>query len=413
MNKKSIYKFLRKSQKFTGTDNVYIAKYGSYLTIGNIISTIASFLLAMAFARLLPKESYGQYKYILSIVAILSIFSLQGMNNAIVQGVSRGFEGVFKKGFKAKLKWSLAGSVASVGVATYFWLQGNVEFTISFLIIAFFLPPIKSSEVYQSYLGGKKLFNKKVTYTTLTQFLSTTFLVLTLFLTTNLIILILVYFLSYSLLKVFFFLWTIKKYPPNKKEDPETIAYGKHLSFMGVLGMVSREIDKILLFAFFGPINLAIYHFAIIPIQHIRTPLQTIQELALPKFSVRSKEEIKKTLPKKLIKSVIFILLIIIIYIILAPYFYKIFFPQYTDSIFYSKLFSLSLFIFPVSMMALSLRSQMMKKQLYKISIMSPIFDITCLLILIPLYGIPGVIASRLLGYAFYSFLVLFFFKKM
>lgn len=412
-SKKLFYNLLKKGQKFTETDNVYIAKYGSYLMIGNIISIAASFLLSIAFARLLPKEIYGQYRYILSIMTLLAISSLQGLNNAIIRGVSRGFEGVFKKGLKTKLKWSLLGSIVSIGIAIYFWLQGNIEFTISFLIVAVFLPIFKTGEVYQFYLSGKKLFGQKVSYTTLIQILSTISLIITLFLTKSLIILVLVYFLSYSLFRIFFLFWTIRKYSPNKKDDSQTISYGKHLSLMQILGLISQELDKILLFSFLGPIKLAVYSFAILPIQHIRSPLQTIQELALPKLSAGSKEQIKKTLPKKLLKSVVFILVIIIIYIAITPYFYKIFYPQYTDSIFYSQLFVFTLLIFPISMMRLALQSQMMTKSLYKINILNPAVQIILLAILTPLYGILGVIIAILLANVFHFFLVWFLFKKM
>jgi len=411
--KNFIYNLLRKSQKFTGTDNIYIAKYGSYLMIGNIISMAAAFLLSIAFARFLPKEIYGQYGYILSIMAILAIFSLQGMNTAIIQGVAKGFEGVLKKGFKTKLKWSLLGSLTSIGVAMYFWLQGNIEFTFSFLIIAAFLPLFKSGGIYQSYLDGKKMFGKKVSYTVLTQLLSTAFLILTLFLTTNLIILILVYFLSYSILRIFFLFYTIKKIKPNKVDSPETISYGKHLSLIGALNIISQQIDKVLLFSFLGPIQLAIYSFATLPIQYIRTPLQNIQELALPKLSVRSGQEIKKTLPKKLLKTTVLIILGIGIYIILAPYFYKIFYPQYMDSVLYSRLFAFTLLVFPMSMMMLALQAKMKTKELYKINIIRPIIQIIFLLILTPLYGILGVILATLLSHIFYFFLAWYFFKRI
>jgi O-antigen/teichoic acid export membrane protein len=404
---------LRKSQKFTGTDNVYVATYGFYLTIGNVISMTAAFLLSIAFARFLPKEIYGQYRYILSIVTILAISSLQGMNDAVVRGVAKGFEGVFIKGFKTKLKWSLLGSIASLGIAIYFWLQGNIEFTISFLIIAVFLPLFKSGETYQFYLNGKKLFGKKVNYTAIIQILATVFLILTLFLTKNLIILILVYFFSYSVLRMLFLFWTIRKTKPNKKQDLKTISYGKHLSLMGIIGLIAEQIDKILLFQFMGPIKLAIYSFAILPVEQIRTPLQNIQELALPKLSTRSKKEIKKNLPKKLLKSIIFILIMIAIYIILVPYFFKIFYPQYIDSVFYSRLFSFDLLVFPISMMVLTLQAKMKTKELYKINIINPIIRIILLVVLIPLYGMLGAIIAILLSQIFYFFITWFFFKKM
>jgi O-antigen/teichoic acid export membrane protein len=411
--KNSTYKFLRKSQKFTGTDNVYLATQGSYLIIGNIISTAASFLLAIAFARLLPKEIYGQYRYVLSVVGLIAIASLQGINNAIIRGVAKGFEGVLKKGFKTKLKWSLLGSLASIGVAIYFWVQGNIELTISFLIVAVFLPLFKSGEVYQSYLDGKKLFGKRVTYTTIIRVLSAAALILALFLTKNLIILILVYFLSYSILRLFFFSWIIRKMKPNKTDDPPTISYGKHLSFMGIIGLIAMQLDKVLLFHLVGPVQLAVYSFATLPIEYLKGPLQHIQELALPKLSIRSKTEIKKSLPKKLLKASFLIGIMIIIYIVIAPYIYKIFFPQYVDSVFYSRLFSLTLLFFPMAMIRTSFQAQMMIKELYRINIISPLIQIILLLILTPLYGVLGAVAAILLSHVFYFFLAWFFFKKM
>ena len=411
--KNLIYKISIKSQRITETDNVYIIKHGSYLMIGNIISIASSFLLSIAFARLLPQETYGQYNYILSIMAILAISSLHGINTAIIQGVSRGFEGVFKKGLEIKLKWGLFGSIGSIGVALYFWLQNNSQFAISFLIIAIFLPLFKSGEIYQSYLDGKKLFGKRATYSTLIQVLSTIIIIFTLFLTRNLVILILIYFLSYSLLRMLFLFLIIKKLKPNNTNSPGIITYGKHLSLLGIISIIVQQVDKILLFNFVGPIQLAIYSFATLPVEHVRTPLQLIQEIALPKLSNRPNEDIKKTLPKKLFISTAIIIAVIIIYFIISPYFFKILYPQYTDSIFYSRLFSLTLLVFPISMMVLSIQAKMKTKELYKINIISPSFQIVLMAILIPFYGILGAIIAKLISQVFYFFLALYFFKKL
>ena len=411
--KNLIYCFLVKSQKYTGTDNIYIAKYGSYLMAGNIISYVAAFLLSVAFARLLPKETYGEYRYILSIMSILAIPSLEGINMAITQAVAKGFEGTFLSGFKTKLKWSLLGSIASIGVAVYFWIQKNADFTLSFLIVAIFLPLFKSGELYQFYLNGKKLFGKRVTYTTIIQILSTSAMILALFLTKRLIVLILVYLFCYSILRIFFLFWTTKKIKPNEKNDPETIKYGKHLSFINVIGLISQQIDNILLFHFVGPAKLAIYSFAALPIEYVRTPFQIIQEISLPKLSVRTEAEIKKTLPQKLLTSILFIVLGIITYVVIAPYFFKIFYPEYLESVFYSRMLAFTLFVFPMSMMALSLQAKMKTKELYKINIFLPIIKIISLVVLTPLYGIMGVVIAILLSQVFQFFITWYFFKKI
>jgi len=408
------YSFLRKTQKFTETDNVYIAKHGTYLTLGNFITMAAAFLFSVAVARLLPKEIYGQYKYILSLVALISITSLQGINTAVVRGVAQGFEKTVKQGFKTKLKWSLLGSLISLGLGIYFMIQGNPTFSFSFLIVAIFLPLTESGRIYQSYLDGKKIFNKRVKYTTIVRILSTIALIITLLLTKKLIILILVYFLSETIFINYFLLRTLKKYPTNNKQDNQAINYGKHLSLMSVINTVSQNLDMILVFNLLGPVQLAVYSFAVLPIKQLRKPFLIIKELAFPKFSVRSNKDIKRALFKKLLKTTSLIIVpLIIIYIIFAPYLYGIFFPQYMDSVFYSRIFSLDLLIFPASMMALVLQAKKKTAELYKINALNPIVQIALLILLVPIYGILGIILAKLLSNMFYSIIVYLFFKHI
>jgi len=411
--KSIIKKLIEKAQKLTGTDIVYLAKYGSYLTVGNIISLAASFLLSIAFARLLPKETYGDYRYILSIFELLAISSLQGLNGVMVQGIAQGFDGVVRAGLKTKLKWSFFGSFASLIIGAYFWIKGNTTFTICFLIVAAFLPLIKGSELYQSVLDGKKMFDKRAKYSIIIQIFYTAGLVIALFFTKNVILIVFTYFLSISLIRTYFLLKTFRKFLKNNNSNPKFIAYGKHTSLIGIIGLVSQQIDKILLFHFIGPAPLAVFSFATLPVDNLRTPLQTIQELALPRLATRSAEEIKKSLPKKLFKMSLIILLIIGIYILIVPYVFKIFFPQYMDAVPYSRLYSFDLLVFPMSMMMLALYAKMKTKELYKVNIINPIIQIVLAVILVPLYGIFGAIIARLASGVFYFFLSYFFFKKM
>jgi len=118
-----LYNLLRWSQKYTKTDMVYLAKGGSWLTLGQIVSTIASFLSAIAFANLLPRETYGQYKYILSITSILAIPTLAGINTAVIRAIARGYEGSFIPALKTKIKWGLLGGITSIGLAGYYYFS--------------------------------------------------------------------------------------------------------------------------------------------------------------------------------------------------------------------------------------------------------------------------------------------------
>src|SRR3989338_1976898 len=135
-----LYRFLRWSERYTKTDMVYLASGGFWLTLGQIISSAATFGLAIAFANLLPKETYGTYKFILSIAGILSVLTLPGMMTALTQAVARGFEGSVIPALKLRVRWGMLAGLGNLVVATYYYFNGNTKLTISFLIVAAFLP---------------------------------------------------------------------------------------------------------------------------------------------------------------------------------------------------------------------------------------------------------------------------------
>jgi O-antigen/teichoic acid export membrane protein len=413
--KSRTYDFLRWSQKYTGTDNVYLAKGGFWLTLGQIISAGASFLLAIAFANLLDPVTYGNYKYIISIVGILGIFSLSGMGTAITQAVARGLEGSFYTGFKTKLKWSLLGSLAAIGGAVYYWLRGNDLLPIPLLISAIFLPLMQASQIYGSFLTGKKLFNAKVKYSSFSQIISVVVIIAALFLTKNLFWLIAVYLISHTILNFFFYWFTQKRFQPNKKEDSQTLLYGKHLSLMDVLSTTSAYIDKILLFTLVGSTQLAIYSFAIIIPDQINSILKNINTLALPKLSTKSLDQTRSTLISKIKKMLLILIPIVIVYWIAAPHIYKIFFPQYGDSIPYSRLLMLSLVTVLTSLIVTAFQSQMMKRELYLTKLFS-LVQIFLLVVLIPLIGIWGavyaILCSKILNFFFVFYLFIKNFSK-
>ena len=408
-----LYQFLRKTQKYTKTDNVYLAKGGFWLTAGQIISASAGFLLAIAFANLLDPTTYGNYKYILSLMGILGIFCLPGIGTAITQAVARGLEGDFTKGFKLKLKWGLLGSLSAICLGIYYWIQGNTNLPIPLFLIAIFLPLMQASQIYGSLLIGRKFFSSQARYSSISRILSVSAIIIALFLTKNLTWLIAIYLISNTALNLFFYLLVKSKFKPNKKQDSETLAYGKHLSLMGVIGIIANSIDKILIFHYLGAIDLAIYAFAIAPPEQIKGVFKNIHSLAFPKFSQRTTKEIKKTIFKKMAKFFLILLPIVGFYILIAPFIYKIFFPQYLDSIFYSQIFALSLLSSPAVLATSALQSQKAQKTLYQLNICVPAIQIIILFISIYFWGLFGLIIGKIIARFLSALIIVWKTKKM
>ena len=410
--KNKIYRLLRKSEKYTNTDMVYLAKGGFWLTFNRIIGIIVAFVLAIVYANWLPKESYGTYKYILSIAAFFSIAALPGMNTSINRAAAIGKDGLFLEGVKSKVKWGVIGSLAGVALAAYYFFQDNYLLAFGFLVAAL-IAPISDSLAYGPYLEGKKLFKTSSIYSAVSQPLIAAALITTLFFTKNIAIFVLVYFFSNFLVKLILFFYTLKKYPPNKEKDLEMISLGKGLSAINLLSTGAEQLDKILMWHFLGAAELAIYSFSLLPANNVISFLKMIPIIAFPKLANQSPKEIKQNLPKKFLKFYLLIIVLIIIYLILAPYFYQIFFPEYLASLKYALVFSLSILFFPQRMIAQLLIVHASKKDLYLFQTLAPIIRISFLTILLPLYGIWGAIAALLFSNFSEAVLLYYFFKKL
>ena len=171
--KKKIYKALKWSQKYTQTDMVYLARGGFWLVLGQTITSLAALALTLALANLLSIKTLGTYRYVLSIAGILAIPTLSGMNTALLQAVSRGKEGSLISILKTKLKWGSLATLGSIGVAGYYFLQGNNTLALAFLIISLFIPLMNTFIIYESFLQGKKRFDIQNKYRIITQILAT------------------------------------------------------------------------------------------------------------------------------------------------------------------------------------------------------------------------------------------------
>jgi len=396
-----LYRLLRWSEKYTKTDMLYLARGGFWLSFGEIVSSIFVLATAIAFANLLPKEVYGTYKYILSLFGIFSFFTLVGLNTSLIQSISRGYERIFTDVLKIKIKYGFIGSFLSVCAASYYYLNANTTLALGLLIIGLFVPFFDSFSIYTSLLKGRKRFDTLVKYRIVGQFFVSIITILVLFLTDSLFILLFAYFSLWLTVRILFYFRILKKEPINNELDEEVISYGKHLSFMGVFRLIEENLDKILLWHFVGPVQLAVYFFALAPVTITMGPINSLAAIALPKLSSGSFEEIKKTFLRKMFILFLFLIPIVFIYILISPYVFKLIFPQYLDSIQYTKVFALSMLLAPSAFIQQILFAHKKKKELYIVQILIPLVKILLLITLLPLYGVWGAIYAILFTLTF------------
>lgn len=398
--KERVTQLLRWSERYMKTDMVYLAEGGFWLSLGMAVSMVGGFGLSLAFGNLVSPEVFGNYKFVFSLAGLFGTIALTTIGTTVTQAVARGFDGVLKYGFKVDLLWSIPAVLLTLGAAAYYFWNGNTIVALSLFIAAIGTPFLSASNLYSSFLLGKRDFRRNTLYGFAIDILPPLCLIGVMLSSARDYVpaYVAVYFAIMITLSLYFYMRTLAAYRPKDNTDPELVRNTMHLSAMSIFGRVVTYIDKILIFHFLGPVQLAIYTFAAAPSQYILRLNGMFRTLAFPKLAARDIASLKASLPHKIMVHFLVAVIATILYVLLIPYFFKLLFPQYIESIPYAQALGLLILSTPGMWLGQTLVAHMRKTELYIINTIHPIIKITLFAILIPIYGIWGVIYATLIA---------------
>lgn len=411
--KDRIYLLLKWSEKYTNTDMIYLTKGGGWLLLGHLMLLVTGLLTVIAFANLLPKEVYGTYQFIISIGAIISVFTLSGMGSSLTASSARGNDGSLIHGIKKQLKWSILMIIIGSALSVYYYVNGNSLLSISIFIVTFLSPFVEAFELTRSYLIGKKYFKDNTLFISIKRVLMFISILIAIYSTENIIIIITVFYLSSLISSAFLFFYIVSKYNLKECEDEKMVEYSKHLSVMRTFATIAGQSDKILIFHYLGSVPVAIYTIALMPVNHIEGLFSLFYSLTFSKISTTNIKRLKEVLPSKLKMLHYASLLIVVSYILLAPFIYKTIFPGYLESIIISQILMLTILTKPNLLYKQAFIAHGLKNQLYKLVISTDVIRILLLIILIPLFGIWGLVGAVLFSNTYHDLLVRYQFRKL
>lgn len=403
---------IEKIGKIFRTDPKYLLNGIFHLSVGQIIVSTSGFILTLGLVNFLNQVDYGLYSYIISIASILTIFTLPGVDTAVTQSISRGFDNIIVQSFWIKLRWGSLATIVAFIFSFYYLYNNNLILGVSLLIIGIFTPIIYACTLYVSYFIGKQQF-KKITKDNIFKNVTITLGILFVtYLTQSVIYTILAYFVLNALISAIRFFLLFKQINNDIKDSGQHLSLGKHLSVMEALSLLASHIDKVIIFQTLGATQLAIYALALAPVKQLQNISKTLRTLLLPKFANRSLAELEKTLWYRTGIIFIFSVLIILAYCFTAPYIFRLVFPVYTESVLYTQVLSTVLLFVPLVLHIQILTAHHMKGELYAINIAKAISKIIFLIILTPLFGLWGVIFSFIGSQAVSSIFIIFLLER-
>ena len=242
--------------------------------------------------------------------------------------------------------------------------------------------------------------------------LSALLIIPTIYLTDNVLIIITVFLTGHTFFDWVFYRRT-EQQTTNDEQDREAVVFGKHLTLMSSLQTATAYLDRVIIWHFLGATPLAIYSFALLPIQKIQGMLP-ILPLALPKLGENKiDEQRKKGIISKFLRLFVITIPSAVILILIAPFLYKLIFPQYLESIIYFQGLSSLIALSPFLLLSAALITEIKKRALYVINTIAPLLKIILFLALIPYFGLWGIVAAILVAELLRGILALYFFLKI
>lgn len=244
-----------------------VLKNSFWIIAGKIIIFLLGFAFVTGLANLVPKNTVGNYNYIIAVLTIASIATLPGMNSALTRAVARGFEGSIKPMMRLKFLYGLFGSAVALIFGLFYVLHGEHSLGIAFLIAAPFVPMTDTySEMAYSFFQGRKNFKKTMFLAIICQVIFSVPSFIILFFTHNLIIISSSFFVFQTIGGLLVY---NSAQPANDVRDHESEKLGLHLTLIGAPRIIAFNIDTIIVFAVTGPVAAAIYTFAFTPMQKL------------------------------------------------------------------------------------------------------------------------------------------------
>ncbi len=388
---------LRKTERFTGTDMVYLVGQSGWLLVGQAAIFASSLGLAWVFANYISPSDYGLYKYVVAIATLATITTLTGFGVAITKAVAENHTVVLQKILKIQIRFGLLGAVGLLGLALYYLTKDNVLLASLLAVSALWIPFFEPFSNYQFILQGKKDFKTQTLIRIIQRVVLTALVIGTIFYTKNIIVITGVYFAALTLTQLGALLATVKKYPSTDDATTpyQTItSYAKRLSVQNIFFIGVGHIDKILLFKILGPTQLAVYYFAISLPNEVQGIIGNINSVVFPKLVDKKGRVFKTAFLKKITLFTVLLIIPVSAYIVIAPYLFAWLFPVYTDAILISQLYVGTILFTPTSLLWHYFYATDHKTALWVEMVVGPGSLILGIICLTPLYGLVGAVMA-------------------
>ena len=395
---------------FKNTNN--LAQNFIFVFALNVLQKISGLLIIIFLTRSLTKDQFGDYQYVFTIIGLLTIFSLPGFNELILQNIARGNIGIYRKSLKYFIFFSLIGSfiLFLFGLWHQFIQKNNLY--LGFYLSALFFPFLHNLKSWKSFFSGEKKFSL-IFYieATVSLLILLSIMFVSIFFPGSIILSLFFVMIFPSITNIILSIKLLKR-TENLNIEEGSISYGFKTSLNLIFNIISNHLDKVLIYHIFSPSLLATFFLAERISEISKSLSQNLAATLAPRFA---KKQYTPAIKKKL-NFLISILgmIILIIAIFITPWFIKYFFnDDYLSIIPIAQALMVSVIIMNYSTIhSRFIFSKLDHQSHSKLVAYSAILRMLASCILIPIFGIWGAVFSTFIYRLYTSFMTSHIIKK-
>lgn len=369
-----------------------------WVILNQVILSLGALAIVVVLSNVLEAHTFGKTRFLAAVLGIFAFFSLPGIGPVVLQQMPIYSKHGFKLALIVQLKWGVGAAIGAALFALIFSLQGDADLARAFIISGILAPLANLYLMPGTALAGLQQFKKKALY----DGLIISSVVLAAWygaVTTGTVSGTMLWYFGVQSLVTISALYFVSKHLTRTDEPSFNIEfdakYGKQLTLFQLPFALLPALEKVLIFVLLGPVALAAFIIAFLPIEHIKNAYRNaLQFYVLPQLQSSLTEigSLKHWIFLALLLSLGSIVAIIVFAFFLLP----VVFSGFEDVRSFMLLSAIIPLTLPSYIFILKFLSERSIGRLYSYSIITVIIDILAFTILTSMFGLPGAVTAKI-----------------
>lgn len=257
---------------------------GFWVTIRYAAFALLGIGLSLGFAHLAPKEVYGQYQFVLSLLALFSVFTLPGLNMAALKAISEKKPAALIEAVERSFRSSLYAVPIILLYGAYIYATNNRLLGGAIMGASVLFPFFYAPNTWYTYYEGQLRFRPVAIRTIIATVGATTAVLAGLYLELNVAWIIILFLAVSSLFSIYFYLQVKQAIQRDKTAIPSTLdlAYSHRVTAQKFAYTLSESLPPLAVAFFLGNTALASFQVANVFLSGVSGLIGALAAISLP-----------------------------------------------------------------------------------------------------------------------------------